>query len=183
MTEQSLMITTNEQPCNNQQQRVTELLRVIHPDVKGGLQSIAEVISQNDNIRWNTLKALIDRWYWYHRPIFNGTTKYLNLEEILGDFLYNNITTKAKIERLPIAEEPNVELRTLLRKFAAYCLKQVDKDALRSMHNLHGRYSDVIRRYEFQTELQRLGSTLQNICVDQEFLLSLEANTLEVTQY
>lgn len=163
MTEQSLMITTNEQPCNNQQQN----LEVTHQYCLNSSEyelKMANLIAEsqlnfdaafdfaletifNKAIKWNTRKAFTDRWYYYGKPIpFVGKTKAIDIVNEFESRLFIDVKKQANTHQITLQPIDEVYIQKYLTRVAIFCLTMIDKEHLRHMYNVYGTYSDIERR-------------------------------------
>lgn len=163
MTEQSLMITTNEQPCNNQLQNL-EAAHQSYLDSSEYELKMANLIAESqlnfdaafdyalrhalfdNSIRWNTRKAFTDRWYYYGKPIpFIGKTKNIDLVKEFVKSLYSEVDSHADTCRITLQPVDEEYIHKYLARVAMFCLTMIDKESLRYMHNVYGTFSDVER--------------------------------------
>lgn len=162
MTEQSLMITTNEQPRNNQRQNL-EVTHQYYLDSSEYELKMANLIAEsqlnfnaafdfaletifNKAIKWNTRKAFTDRWYYYGKPIpFVGKTKAIDIVKEFESRLFIDVIKHADMYQITLQPVDEAYIHKYLARVAMFCLTMIDKESLRYMHNVYGTYSDVER--------------------------------------
>lgn len=129
------------------------------------------------SIKWNTRRALTDRWYLYDSLVFIGKTKNLNLVKDFEDKLFSDVRESLRVNCIALKPIDEKYIHRYLEKLAVYCLNQIDKDVLRKSYHMHGRYSDIERCHAFAIEFERTGHELQSIGINRLLKPALEANT------
>lgn len=126
-----------------------ELLKLA---IKDALHKLRNLLG----IRWNTLRAFNDRWYYYNLPCFYGKTRNIDLMRMCCDSFLDQLATHNEfyyyIPLLRLNENFIEAFRRLFRKL----LNTVDKNALRESLSLHGEGS----HYQRICALQVIGDEL-----------------------